>query len=83
MILEIQDTNWAKRRKPSAIPQPISATIPNLELTREHHCRVFVTFSDEAVRELRGRVIYNEIKQTWSISAIANGGWMVSIAVKE
>lgn len=40
-------------------------------------------YSDEVERKLKGRVIFNEIKKTWSVSAIANGGWMVSIAVEE
>jgi len=83
MKLEIQDTNWSKRRTPKTTPQPLSVEIPDLKLIREHKCRVLVTYSDSVIRELTGRVIFNEIKQTWSISAIANGGWMVSVSIKE
>ena len=77
----IEPTNWVKRRKPKVEPLPIDVSIPDLELIRDAKCSVFVTYSDQVTRELTGRVILNEIKQTWSVSAIANGGWMVSVAV--
>lgn len=83
MKLEINQTNWVKRRRPTAVPQPVSVTIPDLVLERDASCEVFVLYSDEVERKLKGRVIFNEIKKTWSVSAIANGGWMVSIAVEE
>jgi len=83
MKLKIENTNWVKRRRPTDDPIPLNASIPDLKLEREAKCSVFVTYSDEVTRELKGRVLFNEIKQTWSVSAIANGGWMVSISVIE
>lgn len=83
MKLELQKLNWVKRRKPTDKPQAIAVDIPNLLLEREAKCDVWVDYEDGERRLLKGRVMFNEIKQTWSVSAIANGGWSVLVSVEK
>ncbi len=82
ITFQIEPMNWQKRRvervKP---PQPISATVNGFALVAETKCDVFVLYDDGETRALKGRVLFNEIKDCWRISAIANGGWSVFINV--
>ncbi len=82
ITFKIEPMNWQKRRvekiKP---PQPLSAEVNGFEYLAEKKCDVHVRYDDGETRTLKGRVLYNEIKGSWRISAIANGGWSVYINV--
>lgn len=83
-VFTVEEMNWQKRRtEHRPPPKPLTAEIPDFERIREHQCDVLVTYDDDIVRALIGRVLYNEIKDTWRVSAIANGGWSVYISVTE
>ena len=84
ITFQIEPMNWQKRRvEKVAPPQPLSAEVMGFEFVREAKCDVFVKYDDGQTRQLKGRVIYNEIKDCWRVSAIANGGWSVYINVHE
>lgn len=79
---QIEPMDWQKRRlekvKP---PQPLTAEIPDFKYEQEAQCQVYVNYDDGQTRLLKGRILFNEIKQQWRVSAIANGGWSVYINV--
>lgn len=73
----IRQLSWFKRRSPTKEPEPVAVNIPDFEKTENHMCDVFTTFDDGVERKLMGRVTHNSIRDTWSVNAIANGGYAV------
>lgn len=83
MEFKIENLDWYKRRKPTKEPVPISADVQNFEKVEYHQCDVFVEYDDGVTRKLIGRVLYNDIKETWAINALANGGFAVKLRLIE
>lgn len=79
MKLEIIKKDWTKRRIATApVVNAISADVIDFQLVHNHFCTLVVTYSDNSVKELLARVLYNSIQQTWAID-----GMEVAVRVKD
>ena len=78
MEYEIIEKSWSKRRKLDT-PQIIThIEFINFEKTHNHFCKMRVVYEDNSEELLTSRVIYNQIKQHWSID-----GMKVAVRLKE
>ena len=50
---------------------PVQVSIPDYQQTHDYICNMIVNFSDNSVKSLIGRVIYNELKQKWIVDGMA------------
>lgn len=74
MEYKIRHLDWFKRRIPTKDPQPVKVEINNIELVENSYCEMVVEFDDGNVYEFRGRVGYNEIKDTWTVHGFDHHG---------
>ena len=79
----INNLDWFKRRKPTKEPKPTSVIVPDFKKELNYKCDVITQYDDGVERILFGRVLFNEIKEEWSVNGIANGGFVVSATLKE
>ena len=67
---EIIPKDWAKRRKPTPTPQPVSVTIPDFECKEQHFCTMQVVFDDGSEQSFYSRVIRNHITGQWTVDGM-------------
>jgi hypothetical protein len=69
--LEILKRNWYKRRVPEQKDDNISSVeVIGYEQTHNHFCKLKVTYSNSDVVEYISRVVYNEIKDYWTVDGM-------------
>ena len=70
MEYKVINTSWSKRRKMEP-PKPI-LDIQIIDFIKQHNhfCRLNVTYADGTVESLLSRVIYNPLKDHWTIDGL-------------
>ena len=68
---QIIEKDWHKRRSPTTkLLNPVSVAIPDYQAEKNHICKMLVSYDDGSVKELIGRVIYNQINQYWTVDGM-------------
>lgn len=67
---EIIHKDWAKRRKPTTEPNPVSVTIPDFKYVKHHTCTMEVTYDDGQVKSYLSRVLQNHITKEWKVDGM-------------
>jgi hypothetical protein len=70
MKYEIINKSWSKRRK-----LDVEKAISNIEFIdflkqHNHFCRMLVSYTDGSADNLLSRVVFNDIKQHWTIDGM-------------
>ena len=50
---------------------PIQVNIPDYQQTDNYLCNMIVSYSDYSIKSLIGKVIYNKLKQKWTVDGMA------------
>lgn len=65
--LEIIEKDWYKRRAPTAHAKAIAVELIDFKPVANHLCDMKVTFDDGSEKILRSRVIFNNLRQQWTV----------------
>lgn len=67
---EIIPKDWAKRRKPTVEPKPISVSIPDFQCVKNHTCTMKVTYDDGQIKHFFSRVLQHHITKEWKVDGM-------------
>ncbi|MCO7223460.1 hypothetical protein [Pleionea sp. CnH1-48] len=67
---EVLPKDWFKRRKPVKSPNIIKVEVDDFKKQPNHFCRIRVYYDDDSEKSLIGRVLYNSIKEHWTVDGM-------------
>ena len=70
MKYEIITKSWSKRRKLDSQKSILKIEFLDFIKQHNHFCKMNVHYSDGTEESLISRVVYNEIKQHWSVDGM-------------
>ena len=70
MKYTIIEKSWSKRRKLDHSPTITNIEFIDFEKQHNHICKMRVFYEDQSVQTLISRVIYNPIKDHWSVDGM-------------
>jgi hypothetical protein len=70
MKYQIITKSWSKRRQLDTPLQIISIEFLDFIKQHDHFCKMLVSYSDNTQESLISRVVYNDIKQHWTVDGM-------------
>lgn len=78
-MFKIIEKNWYKRRTLTGKEiKPVHVAIPDYQAVHNHICNMIVSYSDDSLKNLIARVIYNSLTDKWTVD-----GMEVAVTVVE
>jgi len=70
MKYEIINKSWSKRRKLDVEKEIVNIEFVDFLREHNHFCRMLVSYKDGTEDNLLSRVVFNDIKQHWTIDGM-------------
>ncbi len=68
---QIIPKDWYKRRTLTGQEiKPVHVAIPDYQAVHNHICNMIVSYSDESLKTLIARVLYNDLSQKWTVDGM-------------
>lgn len=70
-MFEIIPKEWYKRRTLTGKQvKPVHVAIPDYQAVHNHICNMIVSYSDDSLKTLIARVIYNDLTEKWTVDGM-------------
>ncbi|TQV88016.1 hypothetical protein [Aliikangiella coralliicola] len=70
MKYEIITKSWSKRRKLDTAKEITNIQFLDFIKQHNHFCKMQITYSDGSEETLLSRVVFNEVKQHWTVDGM-------------
>jgi len=70
-MFQIIPKDWYKRRTVTGKQiKPVHVAIPDYQEVHNHICNMIVSYSDDSIKNLIARVLYNELTDKWTVDGM-------------
>lgn len=80
MKFKLIPQTWSKRRAPTQKPDYQQITVEHFHYEHNAQCVVHAYINDVEI-QLKGRILHNKIKNTWSINSLNSQGHSINLQV--